>query len=68
MLNEFCLVTGATETEFKQKWEEYELLIFKYAPLEDRRAIKKLLTDYKASASDSEFAGTCMSYKYVLTT
>lgn len=55
MLNEFCLMTGASQTEFKQTWEEYEQLIFEYAPLEEKRAVKKLLANYKAT--NSECAG-----------
>ena len=55
MLNEFCLITGAVETDFQQMWKEYEKLIFKYALLEDRRAVKKLLSDYEAT--ESECAG-----------
>ena len=48
MLNEFCQMTGAIQNDFKQMWEEYETLIMKYAPLEDKRAVKTLLLDYKA--------------------
>ena len=48
MLNKFCQMTGAIQNDFKQTWEEYEMLIMKYAPLEDKRAVKTLLLDYEA--------------------
>ncbi len=45
MLAEFCLITGATQTHFEQKWQEYETLLFKFCRHDDKRALKKLLSD-----------------------
>lgn len=52
MLNEFCQITGAVQQEFEDIWEEFEQLILQYAPLEDKRAVNKLITQYKAIESD----------------
>ena len=56
MLNEFCLITGVSLHEFQQKWWDFEELIFKYAALQDKQAVKKLRKDY--GSSESERAGT----------
>lgn len=58
MLNEFCQITGAIQHDFENMWEEYERLILKYAPLEDKRAVKKLIAEY--NALESECAGKCV--------
>ena len=59
MLNEFCVITGAVSASFEKTWEEYEQLIFKYSPLEEKREIKKLLSEYQAK--ESECAGDFLS-------
>ena len=48
-------MTGALESNFKEAWKGYEKLIFKYASLEDKRAVKKLLSEYQAN--ERECAG-----------
>ncbi|CAI8031486.1 hypothetical protein GBAR_LOCUS17865, partial [Geodia barretti] len=40
MLNEFCSLTGAEECKFKENWGKYEKLVFKYAPLEQKKSLK----------------------------
>ena len=59
MLNEFFVITGAVSASFEKTWEEYEQLIFKYSPLEEKREIKKLLSEYQAK--ESECAGDFLS-------
>ena len=49
------MVTGTLQENFKQAWKEYEVLIFKYASLEEKRVVKKLLSEYQAF--ESECAG-----------
>lgn len=53
MLAEFCRVTGAEESTFYQK---YESTIFKYASLEQKKAVKKLLSQCHTGHCDN--AGT----------
>ena len=45
-------MTGAVQNEFKEMWEECDTLIMKYAPLEDKRAVRTLLLDYEAVEND----------------
>ena len=59
MLNEFCVITGAVSASFEKTWEEYKQLIFKYSPLEEKREVKKLLSEYQAK--ESECAGDFLS-------
>ena len=58
MLNEFCSLTGADESRFKENWEEYERLVFKYAPLEQKKSVKNLMSQYLAEECDN--AGRCI--------
>ena len=53
MLNEFCCLTAAEESEFVIVWKRYEELVFKYAPLEKEKAIKKILDEYQAEESEN---------------
>ena len=46
MLNEFCLVTGPEEGSFEEMWCKYEGLVFKYAPLETKKSVKRLMKQY----------------------
>lgn len=55
MLNEFCQMTGVVQHDFENMWEEYQGFILKCAPLEDKRAVKKLIAEY--NAIESECAG-----------
>lgn len=57
MLGEFCRLTGAEESVFHQNWLKYESTIFKYAPLEQKKAVKKLVSQYLKGDRDN--AGTC---------
>ena len=52
MLKEFCSLTGAEESTFKENWKKYEDLAFKYAPLEQKRSVKLLLSQYMAEEQD----------------
>ena len=61
MLNEFCSLTGAEECKFKENWGKYEKLVFKYAPLEQKKSLKNLLHQYHAEECDN--AGRCI-YKF----
>ena len=42
---------------FHQNWLKYECAIFKYAPLAQKKAVKKLVSQYLKGDSDN--AGTC---------
>ena len=53
MLNEFCCLTAAEESKFVIAWKRYEELVFKYAPLEKKKAIKKILDEYQAEESEN---------------
>jgi hypothetical protein len=53
MLNEFCSLTGAEECKFKENWGKYEKLVFKYAPLEQKKSLKNLLHQYHAEECDN---------------
>ena len=46
MLNKFCLVTGAEEGSSEEMWCKYESLVFKYAPLETKKFLKRLTKQY----------------------
>ena len=61
MLNEFCSLTGAEECKFKENWGKYEKLVFKYAPLEQKKSLKILLHQYHAEECDND--GRCI-YKF----
>ena len=52
MLKEFCSLTGAEENVFKDNWREYEDLVFKYAPLEQKKSVKILLGQFAADERD----------------
>ena len=43
-----CSLTRAEENVFKDNWREYEDLVFKYAPLEQKKSVKILLGQYAA--------------------
>ena len=60
MLNEFCSLTGAEECKFKENWGKYEKLVFKYAPLEQKKSVKILLL------GQCDNAGRCI-YTFVHT-
>lgn len=45
-------MTGAVQRDFEKMWHMYEGLILKYAPLEDKRAVKKLVAEYNVTESD----------------
>ena len=53
MLNEFCCLTGAQESNFFKKWERYEELVFIYAALEKKKAVKNILDEYHVEESDN---------------
>lgn len=53
MLNEFCVMTGADESAFGEKWKKYEGLVFKYGPLEQKKLVKCLLNQYMSEESDN---------------
>ena len=63
MLHKFSLMTGASQSEFQEKWTGLENLLFKYAALQDRQAIKKLLTHY--GSTESKCAGR-VAYYFVI--
>ena len=54
-------MTGASQSEFQEKWTGLENLLFKYAALQDRQAIKKLLTHY--GSTESKCAGRVAYFK-----
>ena len=58
MIKEFCQLTGAVESSFMAKWIEFETAVFKYAPLEEKRAVKSVMTEYKRYTSES--SGKCI--------
>ena len=45
MINEFCLQTGTDEDAVRERWTRCQELIIKYAPLEQKKAVKALLRD-----------------------
>ena len=62
MLNEFCALTGAEESNFTEAWGKYEKLVFQYAPLEKKKSVTNLLQQYQADDSDN--AGIYMTLLY----
>ena len=53
MLSEFCSLTGSEESKFKENWEKYEKLVFKYAPLEQKKSVRTLLNQYNAEECEN---------------
>ena len=40
-----------------EKWEKYEKLVFKYAPLEEKRLVKHLLQQYLSEKNENTGTG-----------
>ena len=38
-------------------WAKYEKLVFKYAPLEQKKSVKKLLEQYKSEGNENPGKG-----------
>lgn len=64
MLNEFCLITGASQESFEMMWEENEKLLLKYAPLESRRGVRNLLSSYEAMENECQGMSNIYSINY----
>ena len=43
-----------------EKWEKYEKLVFKYAPLEEKKLVKQLLQQYLSEKNET--TGTGMTW------
>ena len=57
MLKEFCSMTGAEEDVIEKNWARCQDMIFKYAPLENKKTVKHLLASYSSKEGSSE--GKC---------
>ena len=62
MMNEFYLQTGTEEDAVRERWTRCQERIIKYAPLEQKKAVKALLRDM--TLVDEENDG--MTYTMVL--
>ena len=46
MIKEFCKVTGLIEEDLSARWSDVEERVLRYAPFDDNKAVKSLLTSY----------------------
>ena len=54
MMNEFYLQTGTDEDSVRERWARCQTSIMKYAPLEQKKAVKTLLSDLTSVDEENE--------------
>ena len=54
MLNEFCSMTGAKEGVFEKMWCKHKGLVFKYAPLSQKKSVKHLIELYLSTENSDK--------------
>lgn len=59
MMKEFCLITGAIETNITENWITTQLQVLQFANQEQRNAVKKLLCRYHEYKEDSNDGMLC---------
>lgn len=47
MMKEFCLMTGANESEIAHSWTKTQYQVLSYAKVEKKSAVKKLILRYR---------------------
>ena len=66
MFKEFCQQTSADEIEIQQRWMKIERQIFQYAPLEEKKTVRDILSQYNAideiNAGEGEAQANCSCY------
>lgn len=54
MIQEFCTRTGVEKDVFTARWLSCQLRLLKYAPLEQRKAVKMIVHDMDTTGFDDE--------------
>jgi len=54
MIKEFCDMTEKNQEDFTDKWSEVASKVLKYARLENKRSVKKLIKRYSEYTEDDD--------------
>ena len=54
MMQEFCTQTGVEKEVVNARWLSCQVRLLKYAPLEQRKAVKSIVRDMEAIGFDDE--------------
>ena len=54
MLQEFCTQTGVEKEVLNARWLSCQVRLLKYAPLEQRKAVKSIVRDMETTGFDDE--------------
>ena len=65
MINEFCIMTGATIKSIEEKWSVISSNVLKYSRIETRKSVKKLITrfdEYQEEENSGNKTFYCVYY------
>ena len=54
MLGEFFLLTGTEESAVRERWMRCQERVMQYAPLEQKKTVKNLLSEMKLTGDENE--------------